>query len=217
MSSRIEALIKELLQALSSELDLLVRQRTLEALRSILEGRAVPVRRDRRPESYARVPDADELAGRIASAVAASPGQTGSEIGSATGARPAAVKKAIKAMLDSGQLRKSGQGRATRYILPSAARLPEVSAAKRRRRGKGRGRKAAGRLAPGARKARKTSKQRKAVLVPTRRRPTKRSAAAPAQQAEAPQLQLGPVPPEHTAAAGVPAFIASRQHTVESP
>ena len=200
MPNPIESQIKERIQSFVSELDLLVRKSTLEALRGVLEGAGAPVRRGRpagrrgpgRPPAAGG--DTDGLASQIRAHVGSNPGQTVGEIVSAVGGKAAAVKKTIKAMLGDGEIRKAGQKRGTRYFPPGPGRLPGagVKRAKRSKRPVVRkpGRKTRRRASPRkkARKApaRRTAKARapaaaKGVVVPARkvRRPPKEGATVP--------------------------------------
>jgi hypothetical protein len=132
MPTAIESQIKERIQAFVSELDVMVRKSTLEALRDVLQGGgAGPARRGRgRPAGGGST---EGLAEKIASHVAANAGQTVGEIVAATGARPAAVKKVIKAMLSDKAIRKTGKKRGTRYFPPGAGRLPGAVARRARK------------------------------------------------------------------------------------
>ncbi len=146
MPTAIESQIKDRIQSFVSELDLLVRKSTLDALRGVLDAGAAPARRGRpRGHRPGRAPaaSADGLASRIRTHIAQSPGQTVGQIATALRAAPAAAKKALKSMLAEKQIRKAGQKRGTRYFPPGAGRLPRpLKARKARRKRGGRRRKA---------------------------------------------------------------------------
>ena len=97
--------------------------------------------------------------------------QTVGDIVTAVGAKPAAVKKAIKGLLASGALKKTGAKRGTRYHVGSG-RAP----AKAKKAGKRRGRKAKRKAA--ARKPALRRKAKKVVVIPVRRRPAAASVRA---------------------------------------
>lgn len=186
MPNATETQIKSCIAEFVQELDLIVRRNTLDALKDVLEGREAPARRGR-PAGPRRGPgrppasgDTEGLPAKITACVRSSPGQTVGEIVSGVGVKAAVVKRTIKAMLDTGEIRKAGQKRGTRYFPPGPGRLPGATA-KGAKRGKRRAaRKAASRTAkrrPSPKKARKApgrtkrAAARKAMLVPARKRP----------------------------------------------
>jgi len=164
MSNAIESQIKERIQSFVSELDMLVRKSTLDAVRGALEGTRSPVRRGRpvgsgRGPGRPRGPAPEGVADSIVAHVKANDAQTVGDIVTAVGVKSAAVKKVIKDLLASGALKKTGAKRGTRYHVGSG-RAP----AKAKKAGKRRGRKAKRKAA-----ARKPALRRK-VVIPTRRR-----------------------------------------------
>ena len=115
MPTVIESSIQDRISSFVKELDVLVRKSALEALRGVLDG--APARRGPgRPRGSNR---ASTLVEGVAPAIVAhlktNGGQTVGEIARAVGASPDAAKKAIKGLLDSGQIAKTGQKRGTRY------------------------------------------------------------------------------------------------------
>ena len=138
MPTVIESSIQDRISSFVKELDVLVRKSALEALRGVLDG--APARRGPgRPRGSNR---ASTLVEGVAPAIVAhlktNGGQTVGEIARAVGASPDATKKAIKGLLDSGQIAKTGQKRGTRYHAGSA-RVGGLAVASRARRGKRRG------------------------------------------------------------------------------
>jgi len=164
MTNPTESQIKDRIAEFVQELDLLVRKSTLDALRGVLENRTTAARRGRpvgsgRGPGRPRGPAPEGVADAIVAHVKSNDAQTVGDIVTAVGAKPAAVKKAIKDLLASGALKKSGQKRGTRYHVGSG-RAP----AKARKAGKRRGRKAKRKAA-----ARKPALRRK-VVIPAQRR-----------------------------------------------
>jgi len=137
MPTVIESRIQDRISLFVKELDVLVRKSALEAVRGVLDG--VPVRRGPgRPRASSHASSLVEgVAPSITAHVRANDGQTVGEIARAVGAAPNAAKKAIKGLLASGQLAKSGQKRGTRYHVGTGR-----PGAKKTKRGKHRGRKA---------------------------------------------------------------------------
>lgn len=147
MPSAIETQIKERISAFVSELDLLVRRSTLEALRSVLDNSAAPARRGRpagsgrgpgRPRGAGRGGNVDEAAAKVLAHVQANDGQGISAIADGLGLDLKLAKKAAGQLLAAGQLAKSGQKRGTVYHVGSG----RPARAKKAKRGKRRGRKA---------------------------------------------------------------------------
>lgn len=121
MPTVIESHIQDRISSFVQELDVLVRKSALEALRGVLDGESSTARRSpRRPRSSSHASSLVEgVAPAIVAHVRANDGQTVGAIATAVGAAPNAAKKAIKDLLDSGQLKKSGQKRGTRYHVGS--------------------------------------------------------------------------------------------------
>lgn len=136
MPTVIESSIQDRISSFVKELDVLVRKSALEAVRGVLDGN--PVRRGPgRPRGSNRASSLVEgVAPAIVTHVRANDGQTVGEITRAVGAAPKAAKKAIKDLLDSGQLKKSGQKRGTRYHVGSGRPTAKVKHAKRRGKAK---------------------------------------------------------------------------------
>jgi hypothetical protein len=133
MPNVIESSIQDRISSFVEELDVLVRKSALEAVRGVLDGAAVR-RGPGRPRSSGRASSLVEgIAPAIVAHVRSNDGQTVGEIIQAVGAAPAAAKKAIKDLLDSGQLRRTGQKRGTRYHIGSG-RSAKVKRAHRRGR-----------------------------------------------------------------------------------
>lgn len=153
MPSPIESEIKDRIDAFVSELDQLVRKSTLEALRGFLAGGGevpAPARHGRpgrilggsgRPKGSGRrgSANAEEAAGKVLEHVKANDGQGISAIAGATGLALPVAKKAAASLIQSGQLKKSGQKRGTVYHLGSGKPAP---AGKAKKAGKRRGKKA---------------------------------------------------------------------------
>lgn len=144
----IESQIKDRIAAFVAELDRLVRQSALEAVRSVLaDGAALSARRGR-PAGSGRGPGRPAGSGgapgdSIVAHVRTHDGQTVGEIARSTGIAPAAAKKAIVKLLAAGLLTKTGQRRGTRYHAGSGSSSASPAASGRRtKRGKRRGRKA---------------------------------------------------------------------------
>ena len=135
--------IKGRIETFVTELDRLVRKSALEALRGVLDGGAAPTRRGR-PAGSGRGPGrpsasvGGDASAAIVSFVQAHDGQGVREIAAGTGVSGKVAKKIVAKLLASGQLKKSGQKRGTRYHVGSG-RAP---VAKGKRRGKRRGKRA---------------------------------------------------------------------------
>lgn len=148
MSTDIESQIKNRISAFVSELDLLVRKSTLEALQKVLAGSAMPKaprgragRGPGRPKgSGRRSADTGEAASKIVAHVRANDGQGISAIAEATGLDLKTAKKVAGQLLAAGELAKSGQKRGTVYHIGSG-KPARAKKAKGSKRGKGRGRK----------------------------------------------------------------------------
>lgn len=134
----IEPRIQERISSFVQELDVLVRKSALEALRGVLDGNAAPARRGPgRPRGSGHASSLVEgVAPAIVAHVKANDGQNVGEIAEAVGATPGAAKKAIRDLLDSGQLRKTGKKRGTRYHSGSG-RPASKSVTRRGRKAKG--------------------------------------------------------------------------------
>ena len=153
MPSPIESEIKGRIDAFVSELDQLVRKSTLEALRGFLAGGGevpAPSRHGRpgrilagsgRPQGSGRRSSAnvEEASAKVLEHVKANDGQGISAIAEGTGIDLVTAKKAAASLIQSGQLKKSGQKRGTIYHLGSGRPAP---AAKAKKAGKRRGKKA---------------------------------------------------------------------------
>jgi hypothetical protein len=179
MTTAIETQIKEHIQSFANELERLVRQSALDALRAVLDGQSAPARgrrgrpAGRRPGRPSSAPT-EGLADKITAHVSSNPGQTVGQIVAATGSSPAAVKKTIKAMLDAGGIRKTGQKRGTRYFPAGRGRLPGGGSSRRR------GKRASRRASRGTRKARKAPRaKRKARKQRAASRASKKAAVMP--------------------------------------
>jgi hypothetical protein len=147
MSNAVEAQIKDRISSFVTELDKLVRQSALEAVKGVLGGSGTPARRGpgrpmgtagrgpRRPRgsSSAKV---QEVAQAIQAHVASNDGQSVSEIAAAVGAPLPVAKKAVGQLLASGDISKTGERRGTKYHAGGG------STAQRGKRGKKRGRRA---------------------------------------------------------------------------
>ena len=141
MPNLIEAQIKERIQSFVSELDVLVRKSTLDALRGVLDAGAAPGRGrgPGRPKgSGGGSGNVEGASAKIVAHVQANDGQGVSEVASGAGVSLKVAKKVIIKLLASGQLKKTGQKRGTKYHVGSG-RAPRAKAGKR---GKKRGRKA---------------------------------------------------------------------------
>lgn len=150
MKPQIEIEIQTRINAFVTELDQLVRQSTLEALRGVLTNGAAPARRGRpagakrgpgRPKGSGRRSSAnvEEAGAKVLEHVKANDGQGISAIAGATGLALPVAKKAAASLIQSGQLKKSGQKRGTVYHVGSGKPAP---AAKAKKAGKRRGKKA---------------------------------------------------------------------------
>ena len=119
MSSPIDSQIKDRISAFVSELDLLVRKGTLEALHGFLSGNSSP-RRGRpagkrgpgRPRGASSA-NVDDAAAKITAHVRSNDGQGIGAIAKATGVALPVAKKAALRLLAEGALKKSGQRRGT--------------------------------------------------------------------------------------------------------
>jgi len=134
-----EALIKNRISEFVTELDLLVRKSTLEALKSVLSNGAAPARVGR-PANLVRGPgrpkgsgrskvNLEEASGKIVTHVQANDGQGISAIADATGVDLKTAKKAALSLIASGTLKKSGQKRGTVYHVGSG-RAPRKASKK---------------------------------------------------------------------------------------
>ncbi len=143
MPNPTQAQIRQRIDSFVSELDVLVRQSTLEALREILGDGAGPARHRRpagrrgpgRPRGSGRGGDLDGAGEKILAFVRSNDGQGVREIAAGTGISNAVAKKAAAKLLASGQLKKSGQRRGTKYHIGSG-RAPVASAKRGKRRGR---------------------------------------------------------------------------------
>jgi len=139
MPNPIETQIKERIQSFVTELDLLVRKSTLEALHGLLNGSSTPVRRGRpagRPRGRRSSADVGAAAEAVLAHVRANDGQGVSEIAAGTGIALKDVKKAVVQLLAARQIKKTGQKRGTKYHAGAGR-----AAAGGTKRGKRRGRK----------------------------------------------------------------------------
>jgi hypothetical protein len=129
MPATLNPQIKDRIESFVTELDVLVRKSTLEALKGILAGDgAVPARRGPgRPSGSAKVEGAAES---ILSYVQANAGQGVGDIAAGAGVALKVAKRVILKLVASGQLKKTGRKRGTKYHIGSG-RAP---AAKRRGR-----------------------------------------------------------------------------------
>ena len=150
MPTALESQIKDRISSFVTELDLLVRKSTLEALRGVLGNGTAPARigRPARSGIPARLKgsgrskvDLEEASAKIVAHVQANDGQGISAIADATGVDLKTAKKAAIALLAAGSLKKSGQKRGTVYHV-GTGRPARGAKAKRARRGKRRGKKA---------------------------------------------------------------------------
>jgi len=138
MAKVIESQIKDRIQSFVEELDVLVRRSTLDALKGILDGQSgSPVRSARgpgRPRGSGRGSgNVEGAAASILAHVQANDGQGVSEIAAGSGVALKVAKKVIAKLIASGQLKKTGQKRGTRYHVGSG-RAPAVKRGKRRGR-----------------------------------------------------------------------------------
>jgi hypothetical protein len=152
MPNPIEAQIKDRITAFVTELDLLVRKGTLEALQAMLSGGAPAApRRGRpagskpgRPKGSGRGrPRADlgDATDKVLAHVRANDGQGISAIASATGLDLLVAKKAAGRLLAAGEIARSGEKRGTVYHVGSG-RPARATKGKRGKRGKKGGRRA---------------------------------------------------------------------------
>ena len=149
MQNQIETEIKNRIAVFATELDQLVRQSTLEALRGVLTNGQAPAARRGRPAGSGRGPGRPKGSGRRSSAnveeasakvlahVTANDGQGISAIAGATGLALPVAKKVAGSLLASGAIKKSGQKRGTVYHVGSGkpAKAPKAKAAKRGKKG----------------------------------------------------------------------------------
>lgn len=173
MPTAIESKIKDRISAFVSELDLLVRKSTLEALQGVLSNGAAPARVGR-PAGVSRGPgrpkgsgrskvNLEEASAKIVAHVQANDGQGIGAISAATGVDLKTAKKAAIALLAAGTLKKSGQKRGTVYHIGSG-RAPRAGAPGKR------GARKAKKVTTRRRKPAAARSQRKVVITPTRRR-----------------------------------------------
>jgi hypothetical protein len=146
MLNAVESQIKDRISSFVTELDKLVRQSALEAVKGVLGG-STPVRRGPgrpmgtagrgpgRPRGSSSV-KVQEVAQAIQAHVASNDGQSVSQIATAVGAPLPVAKKAVGQLLASGDISKTGERRGTKYHAGGG------STAQRGKRGKKRGRKA---------------------------------------------------------------------------
>ncbi len=134
MPTTIDPQIKNRIESFVTELDLLVRRSTLEALKGILAGNgAAPVRSGPgRPPASGKVEGAAES---IVDYVRANDGQGVAEIAAGAGVALKVAKKVIIKLIASGQLKKTGQKRGTKYHVGSG-RAPAAKRGKRGRKAK---------------------------------------------------------------------------------
>jgi hypothetical protein len=163
--SSVEARIKACVEQLFRELDLLLQQRTLESLRALLEGAAVPARRARPRVRVAPAGggSAEDLRDRIRARIRSSPGETVEEIARAVRGSPTAVKRVIQVLLAAKQIQRTGQGHGARYYEGARQRpraTPSRSSRSPRKPRRRRTRKAR-RSMRSPRKTRKSTKPRK--------------------------------------------------------
>jgi hypothetical protein len=146
MPTAIESKIQDRITAFVSELDLLVRKSTLEALQGVLSNGPAPVRRGR-PANIVRgsgrkgSANLEEASAKIVAHVQANDGQGIGAIADATGVDLKTAKKAAIALLAAGSLKKSGQKRGTVYHVGSG-KPARAAKAKGSKRGKRAGKKA---------------------------------------------------------------------------
>lgn len=144
MPNAIESKIKDSISAFVTELDLLVRKSTLEALRGVLDngaarrGRPAGSRGPGRPKGSGRGGSIDEAAAKIVAHVRGNDGQGISTIADATGVHLKVAKAAALKLIASGALKKTGQKRGTVYHVGSG-KPARARKAKRVKRAKGRG------------------------------------------------------------------------------
>jgi hypothetical protein len=131
MSIAIESQIKDRIQSFASELDLMVRKSMLSALRDILEGGGAPARRGRGPGRPRDSGNVDSAAASIVDYVHANDGQGVGEIAAGAGVALKLAKKVIIKLIASGQLKKTGRKRGTKYHIGSG-RAPAAKRGKRR-------------------------------------------------------------------------------------
>lgn len=148
MTTGIETQIKDRIRSFVTELDILVRKSTLDALQGVLSNGAAPARRRGRSPGMSRGPgrprgssstNLESASAAIVAHVRSNDGQGISAIASATGVALPVAKKAAALLLASGALKKSGQKRGTVYHVGSGRPARAAKAGKREKR---RGRKA---------------------------------------------------------------------------
>jgi hypothetical protein len=160
MANDIQSQIKSRIEAFVAELDLLVRQSTLEALQQMLgNGGAAPARRGRPAGAARRGPgrprgrrpaDLGDATTTIVDYVRANDGQGIGAIAEATGVDLKTAKKAAAQLLAAGSLKKSGQKRGTVYHVGSGRPARATKANRGGRRKAGARRKPAAARAPRA-------------------------------------------------------------------
>jgi len=140
MPNATESQIKNRIAEFVSELDLLVRKSTLEALQGVLANGSRPARRGPgrpagiRPGPRGRRPaDLGDATAKVADYVKANDGQGIGAISAGTGLALPVAKKAATRLLAEGALKKSGQKRGTVYHVGSG-RPARAKAGKRGRR-----------------------------------------------------------------------------------
>lgn len=123
--------IRERIEALVNELQVLVRQHAVAAVTDSLGGttpmasRAKPAapkspRQSKKKASSRRgrpAEDLSELTGPIVTMLRATPGQRAEDLGRGLGTTAKALKRPIDRLLADGAIRKEGQARATRYYV----------------------------------------------------------------------------------------------------
>ena len=157
MPNAVEARIKDRISSFVTELDKLVRQSALEAVRGVLDTGGMATRRGRpvgsgRPMGTAgRGPGrprgstsakVQEVAQAIQAHVASNDGQSVSEIAAAVGAPLPVAKKAVAQLLADGGISKSGERRGTKYHAGGGSPSSASTASRGKRAGKKRRRKA---------------------------------------------------------------------------
>jgi hypothetical protein len=134
-------LLKTRIESFVQELDLLVRQSVLDALKSVLgtAGTSLSGKKRGRPAGSGKGPgrprgrrptDLGDALGKMVAHVKANDGQGIGAIADATGLDLKVAKKAALALIASGTLKKSGQKRGTVYHVGSG-RAPRAKASKK--------------------------------------------------------------------------------------
>ena len=129
--SATETQIRKHVDTFVKELDALVRQSALEALKDALGSTGSPTSAPRRGPGRPRKAggkrpgrprkDVSGLEGSIVAHVQGKDGSMVSDIATGIGASLADTKKAVKQLMETGALRTTGQRRGTRYHLGSGA------------------------------------------------------------------------------------------------